>query len=89
MCKLCRDNRILVARRVGAYLANIPARGNQVSDTEALFGVLRQSADAGCAAAIEGAVANAQDHELCRVNALAFATKNKLDEERTIAPPSD
>jgi hypothetical protein len=56
-----------------------------VSETEALFGVLRQSADAGCAAAIEGAVTNAPDHELCRVNALAFATKNKLDEERTIA----
>jgi len=56
-----------------------------MSETEALFGVLRQSADAGCAAAIEGAVANAPDHELCRVNALAFATKNKLDEERTIA----
>jgi class 3 adenylate cyclase len=56
-----------------------------MSETEALFGVLRQSADAGCAAAIEGAVTNAPDHELCRVNALAFATKNKLDEERTIA----
>jgi hypothetical protein len=56
-----------------------------VSETEALFGVLRQSADASCAAAIERAVANASDHELCRVNALAFATKNKLDEERTIA----
>src|SRR3974390_3530106 len=52
---------------------------------EALFGVLRQSADGGCAAAIEGAVANAPDHELCRVNAVAFAGKNKLDEERTIA----
>jgi hypothetical protein len=46
---------------------------------------LRQSADGGCAAVIEGAVANAPDHELCRVNALAFAAKNKLDEERTIA----
>jgi class 3 adenylate cyclase len=56
-----------------------------VSETEALFGVLRQSADAGCAAAIEGAVTNAPDHELCRVNALAFATKNKLDEEQTVA----
>ena len=56
-----------------------------MSETEALFGVLRQSADAGCAAAIEGAVANAPDHELCRINALAFAAKNKLDEERTIA----
>jgi class 3 adenylate cyclase len=56
-----------------------------VSETEALFGVLRQSADADCAAAIEHAVADAPDHELCRINALAFATKNKLDEERTIA----
>ena len=56
-----------------------------MSETEALFGVLRQSADADCAAAIEGAVTNAPDHELCRVNALAFAAKNKLDEERTIA----
>ena len=55
-----------------------------MSETEALFGVLRQSADAGCAAAIEGAVANAPDYELCRINALAFAAKNKLDEERTI-----
>jgi class 3 adenylate cyclase len=56
-----------------------------VSETEALFGVLRQSADAGCAAAIESAVAEAPDHELCRINALAFAGKNKLDEELTIA----
>jgi hypothetical protein len=56
-----------------------------VSETEALFGVLRQSADAGCAAPIEDAVANAPDHELCRLNPLGFATKNKLDEERTIA----
>jgi len=56
-----------------------------VSETGALFGVLRKSADAGCAAAIESAVTNAPDNELCRVNALAFAAKNKLDEERTIA----
>jgi hypothetical protein len=56
-----------------------------VSETEALFGILRQSSDADCAAAIESAVANAPDHELCRVNALAFATENKLDEERAIA----
>ena len=56
-----------------------------MSETEALFGVLRQSADPDCAAAIESAVAEAPDHELCRINALAFAEKNKLDEERTIA----
>jgi class 3 adenylate cyclase len=56
-----------------------------VSETEALFGVLRQSADPACAAAIESAVAEASDQDLCRINALAFAKKNKLDEERTIA----
>jgi hypothetical protein len=76
-------------RLVGAipdtYLAKHATEQTHMSETEALFGVLRQSADAGCAAAIEGAVANAPDHELCRVNALAFATKNKLDEERAIA----
>ena len=56
-----------------------------MSETEALFGVLRQSAAADCVAAIERAVANAPDRELCRVNALDFAAKNGLDEERTIA----
>ena len=56
-----------------------------MSDTEALFGMLRRSADPACAAAIESAVAEAPDRELCRINALAFAKKNKLDEERTIA----
>ena len=47
--------------------------------------MLRQSADPACAAAIESAVAEASDQDLCRINALAFAKKNKLDEERTIA----
>ena len=56
-----------------------------MSETEALFAVLRQSANPDCAAAIESTVAKALDHELCRINALAFAEKNKLDEERTIA----
>jgi class 3 adenylate cyclase len=56
-----------------------------MSETEALFSVLRQSADADCAAAIEHLVAEASDRELCRVNVLSFATKHGLDEERTIA----
>jgi len=56
-----------------------------VSETEALFGVLRQSADPGCAAAIESAVAEAPDRELCRINPVAFAVKNNLNEELTIA----
>jgi len=56
-----------------------------VSETEALFGVLRQSADPDCASAIESAVAEAPDRELCRINPIAFAAKNKLDEELAIA----
>jgi class 3 adenylate cyclase len=56
-----------------------------MSETEALFGVLRQSADAECVAAIERLVGDGLDRDLCRVNAIAFATKHGLDEERTIA----
>ena len=56
-----------------------------MSEVEALFGVLRQSADAQCVAAIDRAVCDATDGELCRVNVLDFAAKNGLDEERTLA----
>ena len=56
-----------------------------MSEPEALFSVLRQSADAECAAAIERAVREAPDRDLCRVNALTFAAKRGLDEERVIA----
>jgi hypothetical protein len=56
-----------------------------MSETEALFTVLRQSSDPDCAAAIERSVRDAPDRELCRVNVLAFAAKHGLDEERTIA----
>jgi class 3 adenylate cyclase len=56
-----------------------------VSETEALFSVLRQSAAADCVAAIEHAVREAPDRELSRINVLAFAAKNDLDEERAIA----
>jgi class 3 adenylate cyclase len=56
-----------------------------VSETEALFGVLRQSADADSAAAIERAVRKASDRELCRINVLDFAARNSLDEERALA----
>jgi len=56
-----------------------------VSETEALFNVLRQSADAGCVAAIEGTVREAPDRDLCRINAIDFATRHKLDEEQTLA----
>ena len=56
-----------------------------MSETEALFGVLRQSADADCVAAIERSVRDAPDRDLCRINVLAFAAKQNLDEERTVA----
>jgi len=55
------------------------------SESEALFSVLRQSADPKCAEAIENAVGKADDRDLCRVNVLAFAGKHGLDEERAIA----
>ena len=56
-----------------------------MSEAEALFNVLRQSADADCVAAIERAVASAPDRELCRINVLDFAKKHDLDEERALA----
>jgi class 3 adenylate cyclase len=56
-----------------------------VSESEALFNVLRQSADTDSVAAIERAVRDAPDRELCRINALDFAARNGLDEERTLA----
>jgi hypothetical protein len=56
-----------------------------MSKSEALFGVLRQSTDASYAAAIENLVRDASDRELCRINALDFAAKRALNEEKTIA----
>ena len=52
---------------------------------QSLFSIVRQSADAEAVAAMEALVRNAPDHELCRVNALDFATKRGLNEERVIA----
>ena len=56
-----------------------------MSDGKALFGVLRQSADADCSAAIEHMVGSASDRELCRINVLDFAARRGLDEEQAIA----
>jgi class 3 adenylate cyclase len=55
-----------------------------MNETESLFNVLRQSADAEAVAAIEDLVQNGADHELCRVNVLAFAAKRGLNTERAI-----
>ena len=62
-----------------------PNRSIDVSEVEALFSVLRQSADADCVAAIERSVREAPDRALCRINVLDFAAKHRLDEQRTIA----
>jgi class 3 adenylate cyclase len=56
-----------------------------MSEIEALFSVLRQSGSVDCFAAIERAVRDAPDRELCRVNVLDFAAKCGLDEERAVA----
>jgi class 3 adenylate cyclase len=54
-------------------------------EDEALFAPLRQSADADVAAAIETLVRDGADRELVRVNALGFARRRGLGEERAIA----
>jgi class 3 adenylate cyclase len=56
-----------------------------MSEAKDLFALLRQSADGGVVDAIERLVAEAPDHQLCRINPLAFSAKNGLDEEATIA----
>src|ERR1700758_3373765 len=56
-----------------------------MSETESLFAALQKAADAEVTAAIERLVREAPDHALCRINALEFAGRAKLDEERVIA----
>ncbi|MGH6924079.1 MAG: adenylate/guanylate cyclase domain-containing protein [Propylenella sp.] len=56
-----------------------------MSETQSMFGLLRQSADPPVADAIERLVGDAPDRKLVRINTLAFAAENELDEERAIA----
>jgi class 3 adenylate cyclase len=56
-----------------------------MSDAGNLFSVLRQAAGTDLATAIETLVRDAPDHELSRVNVLAFAGQRGLDEEQAIA----
>jgi class 3 adenylate cyclase len=56
-----------------------------MTQAEALFPLLRQSADPQAVAAIEQLVREAPDRALHRVNALAFARSSGVDEERAIA----
>ncbi|MGD9616409.1 MAG: adenylate/guanylate cyclase domain-containing protein [Alphaproteobacteria bacterium] len=57
---------------------------SSTDEAEALFTVLRQSADRETVAAIENFVAEAPDRALCRINPLVFAGHHHLDEERVI-----
>jgi class 3 adenylate cyclase len=56
-----------------------------MSDAGSLFAILRNSAEPACVDAIERLVAEGSDRALCRINALSFAAKLELDEERVIA----
>src|ERR1700758_3859527 len=56
-----------------------------MSETQALFAALRETADASTAEAIERLVKSGADRDLVRINALAFAAARGLDEEHTIA----
>src|SRR6516225_2198970 len=56
-----------------------------MSEAKNLFSVLRQSADPEAVDAIEELVQDAPDRALCRINALDFAAKTGLDEERALA----
>jgi class 3 adenylate cyclase len=56
-----------------------------MNEAQTLFAALRQSADAQAVSAIEELVREAPDRQLGRINALDFAAKRGLDEDRVIA----
>ena len=56
-----------------------------MNDMESQFSALKQATNSDVAAAIERLVRDAEDHELNRINALDFAAKNALNEERVIS----
>jgi class 3 adenylate cyclase len=56
-----------------------------MSDTQAQFSVLKQTADPAVADAIQRLVEKGEDHELNRINLLDFSAQTGLDEERVIS----
>src|SRR6187399_451715 len=56
-----------------------------MSDTQAQFALLKQTADAKVADAICELIDRGRDHELNRINVLDFAARTGLDEERVIS----
>ncbi len=56
-----------------------------MSDTDAQFSVLKQTADPAVADAIRELIENGEDHQLNRINVLDFSARSGLDEERVIS----
>src|SRR6476620_713517 len=56
-----------------------------MSEADPLFATLRQSADADAVAAIEQLVREGKDRDLCRINALAFAARHGLNEQKVVS----
>src|ERR1700730_14182296 len=56
-----------------------------MNEAQTLFAALRQSADPDVVCAIEALVRDAPDNRLNRINALAFAAKTGVNEDRAIA----
>src|SRR4051795_4252691 len=56
-----------------------------MSDTQAQFAVLKQTADPAVADAIRELVEKGKDHELNRINLLDFSARTGLDEEQVIS----
>ena len=55
-----------------------------MSDVQALFAVLRQSADADTVAAMVRLIGTAPDADLCRVNVFDFSRRHNVGEDKTI-----
>ena len=56
-----------------------------MSDTQAQYSVLKQTADPAVADAIARLIADGEDHELNRINALEFSRRAGFDEEKVIS----
>ncbi len=56
-----------------------------MSETQALFSVLKQTADSDVVDAIQHLVEKGEDRDLNRVNVLDFSRKTGLDEEKVIS----
>src|ERR1700704_3828770 len=56
-----------------------------MSEPQAQFSVLKQTADSAVADAIRQLIENGEDHELNRINVLDFSARTGLDEERVIS----